>query len=441
MKGRDACSALAIIALFGSGTALAQPSQPDRPAATGAAETPASSDVDRGAPPAAKVVAVRFFEDPQSGAAIEPIMRVAGGVNQQFRSNTGQAAGADDYEDRITTTALVQFGVKGQIVEGLTFYSEFERNVGNYGTSVWSGSAALQSRANYVRYERHGASVAAGIITDPASDEFVSQHVLDMLGRDYTVAAPAYWSGVVLSQGILAQYRLMAGLELGVSFSSANPLATSLSYGFGGNVADIGDIYHLPAKTIALGEPGSSARLTTISPGIVFKRKLRSMKLDVRATWQQYFVNIDTDTTNDQELGGYNLHAALKLSFLDGRLSAFGSGSYRKNEMVRQAAPIDISTLDPDNYEAVVVSGGLDYNIRNQDGIGVYYGMVEKDSGGGRPVMKEHYLNVGGTYWLAPERMAVGARYAKLLTTANGYKADGQVDYDSYFVTLRMLLD
>jgi len=386
-------------------------------------------------------VEIRFFEDPESGAAIEPIMRVAGGLNHQFRSNTGQAGSTSEYENRITTTALVQFGVKGQIVKGLTFYSEFERNMGNYGTSAWSGSAALQSRANYVRYQLHGASVAAGIITDPASDNFVSQHVLDMLGRDYPVAAVDYWSGVVLSQGVLAQYRPLPGLELGVSFSSSNPLSTSLSYGFGGDVADIGDIYHLPAKTIALGEPGSSAQLTTISPGVVFERDLSGVKLDVRATWQQYFVNIDTNATDDQNLSGYNMHGALKLTFLDGKVAAFGSGSYRQNEMVRQSAPIDISTLDPDTYKALVVSAGADYNIQGRNGVGVYYGMVSRDAGDGQPIMKEHYVNVGGTYWLLERRMALGARYAKLLTTANGHRADGQLDYDSYFVTLRMLLD
>ena len=436
----NASSVLAIVALLGSGTALAQPSLPE----AGAADASAAPDTSAETGVAAairKPVEIKFYENLDSGMVIAPILRLAGGLNHQFRTNAGQPGTEVEYEDRLTSTALIQFGVKGQIAAGLTFYSEFERNPGSYGTSTWGGGA-LQSRANYLRYEVRGASIAAGIITDPASQDFVSQHVLDMLGRDYTVTAPAYWGGHVLSQGLLAQYRPMPGLDLGVSFSWGNPLSTSLSYGFGGNVSELGNLYFLPQRSgISMGEPGSNAQVATISPGLVFKRELPFMTVSFQTTLQWYMVNVDTNTTTDRELAGYNTRAAVKLTFLDGMLSAFGSGSYRRNQMIEQVAPFDISRLDPDLYRAMVVTGGLDFNIREQDGIGVYYGLLERDSGGTRPVRKEHFINVGATHWLVRQRLAVGARYAKLITMTDGTRADANVDYDSYFATLRMLLD
>jgi hypothetical protein len=152
-------------------------------------------------------------------------------------------------------------------------------------------------------------------------------------------------------------------------------------------------------------------------------------------------INIDTTTDTDHPLRGYNLRAAFKLSFLDDKVSLFGSGSYRKNEMIEQVAPFDISKLDPDLYRAMVITGGLDVNLRPQDGIGVYYGLLDRDSGGTRPERREHYLNVGATHWLVPRRLAMGARYARLITMADGTAADARVDYNSYFATLRLMLD
>jgi len=414
---RKPLPALAIAILLASSVALAEPDNGD------------------------SLPAITFYDNPASDTMIAPILRIAGGVSQQFRTNEGQPGVPTVYENRTTTSAVIQFGAKGQLARGLSFYSEFERNPGRYGTSSWGGGA-LQARANYVRYELRGASVAAGIITDPASQDFVSQHVLDMLGRDYTVTAPAYWGGHILSQGILAQYRPLEGVTGGVSFSWANPLSTSLSYGFGGNVSELGNIYFLPQRLgITMGDPGSNAQVATVAPGVVVERKLPHVTLRLHTTFQWYMINVDTTTKTDRELRGYNLRAALELSFLDGMVSVFGSGSYRKNEMIEQVAPFDISRLDPDLYRAMVITGGLDFNLRRQDGIGVYYGLLDRDPGGTRPVRREHYLNIGATHWLVPKRLALGARYAKLITMTDGTTADANVDYDSYFATLRLMLD
>jgi hypothetical protein len=384
---------------------------------------------------------IAFYRHAPLGIEIRPIIRLAGGVNHQFRTNENATVGAtaEQYDDRVTTTSILQFGLTGRLFKNLTFYSEFEKNMGAYGTSVWNGTAALQTRMNWLRYQYRDASVAAGVIIDPASVDFVSSHVLDMLGRDSNVANVPFYAGLNMGLGAMAHYRLFDLVTLGVVYSASNPLATSLSYGFGGKVSQLGNAYWLCTKNIAMGDPACNVQVQTVSPGFVLDLTLPKVAIELRGTAQFYFVNLDTNSDADVGITGRNFKGSLKVSLLDGMLEPFFNGNYRANEMLDQATT-DVKVKSDEMFVGWTLSGGLDFNYWKRNGVGCYYGVVTEEAGS---VLKQrtHYINVGTTFWLIDDLLAAGARYAKLITLTDGEQADGNMDYDSYFVTLRMVLN
>src|SRR3989442_16008823 len=96
------------------------------------------------------------------------------------------------------TVAVSRLGLRGGVGEHITYASEFEASLGGplgYGSSVWEGQAAIAVRDQFVRYSRAGFAIAAGRIDDPASFDFVSEHVMDLLLTDQYTRDPLLYSG------------------------------------------------------------------------------------------------------------------------------------------------------------------------------------------------------------------------------------------------------
>jgi hypothetical protein len=108
---------------------------------------------------------------------------------------------------------LIAFQVEEHVAgqDAATFASEFEASLGGplgYGSSVWEGQAAIAIRDQYLRYTRSGLSIAAGRIDDPASFDYVSAHLGDLLYTDQYTRDPLLYAGADRGNGLFASYEL-----------------------------------------------------------------------------------------------------------------------------------------------------------------------------------------------------------------------------------------
>jgi hypothetical protein len=93
--------------------------------------------------------------------------------------------------------------------------------------------------------------------------------------------------------------------------------------------------------------------------------------------------------------------------------------------------------IDTDPYVGATFTAGVDYNFLGKNGVGVQYSLLGGQQG---TVSREtqHYLNVGGTYWLNPTT-SLGAR-ASIWTSCVVTPDDLDCEREgmrSYFVTAR----
>lgn len=381
----------------------------------------------------------------KTGSYVKPVLGIAAGFNYEHRTNIKSTTGEPlNLASLKNATAVILFGVEGRVADWATFHSEFRRDTGHWGTSVWQGTISLTAMDNFVRLEHWGASLAGGIVSDPASFDFLSMHALDMFTTDDFTLIPALYAGANRGQGLIARYT-WKGLSAGLFYSGGGPLSTSLSYGFGGNVGPNGSLWNTPKSGIVDGEPKGGIQMDVLAPSLMFEHKY----VDVRANAQFYWVNTDTETGLNAPLKGKLFRAGARGKIWKDRIQPFANIAYRTNDMVLQSPLLDPMKLNRQGYTATVVSGGLDLNIWGLSGIGVNYAYVHRQVADAAAT-NDHFLNVGGTYWVTPN-VSVGARYAKLITTTErmpdsspdglGWgRTDGRMDRDALFLSLRLIL-
>jgi len=196
---------------------------------------------------------------------------------------------------RFSTLNLARFGAQGRLSSGsdwhVEFKSEFERNLGfisgpsgPLGTAVFEGLASLQARENYLRLfmplidTLWDVELSGGIVTDPASVDFIANVILDLFGTDPFVRDPLLLSGFNQAQGLLLRTEVHFGdwgtVGFGQHVSSGNPLQTSLSLSFGGEVSAFGTLFGAPsAATGSDGITSSPIHLTTYSPSLDYRSR------------------------------------------------------------------------------------------------------------------------------------------------------------------------
>ncbi|MEO1170457.1 MAG: hypothetical protein AAFX94_00165 [Myxococcota bacterium] len=362
---------------------------------------------------------------------------------------------------RFSTLGVSRFGAQGRLSTGddwaIEFKAEYERNLGflsgpagPVGTAVFEGLASLQTRENYLRLVLPVADklwdleLTAGIVTDPASVDFVADTALDLFGTDPFVRDPLLLSGFNQAQGFLLRNEVHFGewgtLGVGQHLSSGNPLQTSLSLSFGGEVSAFGTLFGAPlGATGANSVTSSPIHLTTYSPSLDF----RSAHLDVAVAAQFYWVDADFNLEEDFRLGGRNFRATAQSTLADDAIRVFAGLSDRSNE---QLLVIDRAVQADDDYTASTWYFGTEVNVtgllnpeRRSVLVGFQWNHFENDNGAG--TSSANFLNIGVRVSLFDDWLQAGGRYARLTSSSEGEASvvtPLAPESDTVFLTLQL---
>lgn len=404
-----------------------------------------------------------IWQDDRFDGFIKPIVQMSSSVVGYLPESDRQQS---EFNNRVSTLLLARIGFEGQLFEFLTFRTLFERNIGfslrrngPVGTSIWEGTASWQARENYIRLSKWGFSLTAGILPDPASVDFISENILDSFGMDPYVRDPLLVSGFNQGQAVLLRYSRW-GFTAGAGFTGGNPLVSSLSFGFGGQVNQNSDLFNAPLRALSNGIPGSDIHMNLFTPSLSYANRFFA----VRTAGQFYWIDNDVTEDEDAQLTGFNLRATAKLNtptvqyvlpvlllfgdLPDDFLRLYGTAAYRENDTV--AIP-DITELRDERFKGIVASGGFDVDIGTITAVnlsvgGNYYYVTSRftaESGmTGRPDdLTVHYINLGATYWLWQDVVSAGFRWARNMTEATQSFREPALDAtDSFILSLRLLI-
>ncbi|MCB9655320.1 MAG: hypothetical protein H6729_14470 [Deltaproteobacteria bacterium] len=341
------------------------------------------------------------------GVRIKPVLQLSSALVVYWPSRAGQAG--NTLATRASTLLLSRFGLEGALSDWIRFQSIFERNLGfaferngPIGTSIWEGTASFQARENFIQLTRWGFELRGGIIQDPASVDFVSNNVVDMFGMDPYVRTPLLASGANQGQGFLVRYSRW-GATVGMGFTGGNPLVSSLSSGFGGQVSSLGSLYSAPVRAMSSGLPGSDIHVLLFFPSLQYENDW----VNVRVGAQLYHVDVDATGDADKNLSGFNVRGTAEVTPFGEWLRVFVSGAYRVNQ---QISPSDASVRLPNKYFGAVFGGGFDISHGDLS-VGGQYHWLRGEASPGRALFT-HFASAGGTYWIWGRSVAAGLRWS-----------------------------
>ena len=338
---------------------------------------------------------------------LEPYGAIAGGMHLESLNHAPDVK----TQSQNPTVAVSRIGLRGGVGKYITFASAFEAALGGplgYGASVWEGQAAVAIRDQYLRYTRSGFSLAAGRINDPASFDYVSAHMGDLLYTDKYTRDPLLYAGADRGNGIFASYDINEHLTVAGTFHSTNPTGITGTLVIGGKLTPFDRPFYLAAAQVGNSQnslPDQNLHIYFGSPSVMFK----SRYLDAQAEIQMYTLDTQQAVEEDQTIRGYNLRFGVrgKLESEVGKFTPFFNVSRNKNEILD---PIDSMYRLPDLFKSYTVTTGLDYDYQKKNGVGFSYALVGTSEPAHRT--REHYFNLGTTYWIEDAVVAISLRGA-----------------------------
>jgi len=405
-----------------------------------ASETPAASEADvADVEPSSDEGADEPDGDGEGGGlevlgeelSVDPFVTIVGGAYGQFINNRSDIP--DEREDRFTTVALSRLGIRARWGAHVSLVSEFELNAGPYGTSVWEGQAAIQIRNQLLRLEWEGLRVDVGRITDPASLDFFSAYVANLLLTDDLTRFPLLLSGFNRGNGILASYEFFEGFRLNFTVNAGNPTSTTGTVMIGGTFPPFARFYEVPWSNVgrdARGFPTNTFHVLLISPSVTFEHEY----IRAQAQFQYFDANTNTSSGADEHIDGYNLRLGVQGRIWDGRIRPFANVSRVHNDVVD---PTDLATLSNDCYEAYTAGGGLDVDIiPGTFGVGGQFVWVREQQGDDT-ISTRYFSNAGASLTFLPG-VSVDARYGWSLSCED--HLCGQNEEHRVYLTLRGVL-
>lgn len=416
---------LVALALLPRGAAADAPPVPD-PKRTAAAASDAEG-------PTSVTAAAPAARPGRSARWIEPYGAIAGGVHLERLDLPPDV----QTQPQNPTVAVSRLGLRGGVGEYVTFASEFEASLGGplgYGASVWEGQAAVAIRDQYLRYARRGFAIAAGRIDDPASFDFVSAHMGDLLFSDKYTRDPLLYAGADRGNGLFASYDVTRNLTVAGTFHSTNPTGITGTLVIGGKLTPFDRPFYLAAAQVGRSQnnlPDQNLHIYFGSPSVLW----RSEHLDAQAEVQMYTLDTQQAVMDDDTIRGYNLRlgARGKLQTPIGRVSPFVNVSRNRNEILD---PVDSKVRLPELFRSYTLTTGVDLDYREKSGVGFMYALVDTREPDHHT--REHYLNLATSYWIE-DAVAVGLRASIFTQQISGEAmATGS---RSLFVTARLVLE
>jgi len=375
---------------------------------------------------------------PEDGKlTVRPYLLVSGGVKADFV----QEKRGETRNDRVSTFALGRLGLKARWLDFVYAESEFMASggVGLRGTSAFEGQAAMQVRQQIIRLTKGGFRVEAGRVIDEASIDFFSAHVADTFIQDTATRDPLLFSGFNLGNGVRGTYEILPGLRAGLTFNAGNPVSSTASLLVGGAYPPFERFFTQPFQQVnqsANHFPDDTFHSMVLTPSVLVDTKY----VDARVALQMFDINANTASTADDHIRGYNGRATVRAKLFNALVVPFASAAYTRNDTL---VPTDLARRSPDRYQALNYGIGTDLDLRRRyrcshdcaDGIGLQFQQVQYQIGEGGLVTTQRYVNVGATYWLAPN-VSLSARFAmwnqrvELPITAAAFAA-GQREPDS----------
>lgn len=326
---------------------------------------------------------------------IEPYGAIAGGMRMESLNQPPDA----DRGTQNPTVAVSRLGFRGGVGDHITFASEFEASLGGplgYGSSVWEGQASIAIRDQFVRYSRSGFSLAAGRIADPASFDYVSHHLGDLLYTDLYTRDALLYSGADRGNGLFGSYQLGKHVTTALTFHSTNPTGITGTLIIGGKLQPFDRPFYLASAAVGNNQnnlPDHNLHIYFGSPSV----RVHFDNFEAQTEAQLYTLDTQQSIMDDETIRGYNLRLGAR-AWTDtaiGKLTAFANVSRNRNEILD---PVDSKYRLPDLFRSYTVSTGLDWDYQRNNGVGFQYAMADTRE----PDMhvRLHYLNLATTYWI-----------------------------------------
>ncbi len=234
---------------------------------------------------------------------LQPFGAIAGGMHLQslHQAPEAQTSGQNP------TVAVSRLGLRGGVGEYITFASEFEASLGGpmgYGSSVWEGQAAIAIRDQYVRYTRAGFSFAAGRVADPASFDYVSKNLGDLLYTDLYTRDPLLYSGADRGTGLFGSYDITKYLTVAGTFHSTNPTGITGTLAIGGKLQPFDRPFYLAAAQVGNSQnnlPDQNLHIYFGSPAVMFHTEQFEAKAEVQI--YPFSAGADLDITKHAGVG------------------------------------------------------------------------------------------------------------------------------------------
>jgi hypothetical protein len=320
---------------------------------------------------------------------------------------------ADERQSRVTTVALTRFGFEGVALPHISVRSELELNAGPHGASVWEGQAAITVRDQFLGLSYGDWRLQVGRITDPASIDYFSTHVANLLLTDYQLRIPFLASGANRGNGVALRWQPGSGWRVGFTFNAGNPVSTTGTAALGGTYPPFSRFYYNIIATVR--------ESATRFPSDLFHAMLASPSLQWESDWlraqvsyQFMVVDVSTADGDNPLIHGHNVRGGAQAHLAGGRVRPFVNGSYVQNEIIASNGSLpDISMLSDDLFHGFTVSAGVDLGIDETAGVGGQYNAVVEQQGDGA-VFTNHFVNVGASWWFHPQ-VALQARYSLYL--------------------------
>jgi len=277
-------------------------------------------------------------------------------------------------------------------------------------------------------------SLAAGRIADPASFDFVSAHVGDLLYSDIYTRDPLLYAGADRGNGLFASYAITNRLTVAGTFHSTNPTGITGTLVIGGKLTPFDRPFYLAAAQVGNSQnnlPDQNLHIYFGSPSVLW----HSPHLDAQVEAQLYTLDTQESIDDDQTIRGYNLRAGARGHVLTalGTLSPFVNVSRNKNEILD---PVDSKYRLPDLFRSYTLTTGADLDVAGKTGIGFQYALVGTREPDHRT--REHYLSLGTSYWI-DDAVAIGLRASVFAQQISGEAMT--TGSRSVFLTARLVVE